>query len=130
MEREHQGGTADIAYPESTTDKPREREIQPLEEREIPRDSGRDVPLLSEDVGESFRSRWSEVQTSFVDEPRDSVKRADELVAELIQHLAAQFADERSTLESQWDSGGDVSTEDLRLALQRYRSFFDRLLRV
>ena len=70
------------------------------------------------------------MQTSFVDQPRESVKQADELVAELIQHLASQFADARSKLESQWDRGEEVSTEDLRLALQRYRSFFDRLLRV
>src|SRR5205085_11882163 len=63
-----------------------------------------------------------------LDEPRRSVEDADRLVADLMQNLAARFADERERLESQWDRGDDVSTEDLGLALTRYRSFFDRLL--
>jgi hypothetical protein len=63
-----------------------------------------------------------------VDEPRHAVEQADSLVAEMMQHLAQLFADERSKLEAQWTRGEDVSTEDLRVALQRYRSFFDRLL--
>jgi len=65
-----------------------------------------------------------------VDEPRKSVENADSLVAAAIKRLAEIFARERSSLEQQWAQGGDVSTEDLRLALQRYRSFFDRLLSV
>jgi hypothetical protein len=67
-------------------------------------------------------------QTSFVDEPRRTVEEGDTLVAELMQRLANSFAEERQSLETQWDRGDDVSTEDLRVALQRYRSFFDRLL--
>jgi hypothetical protein len=66
------------------------------------------------------------LQTSFVDEPRRSVEQADELVAEVIKDLASTFADERTKLERQWDQGDKVSTEDLRLVLRRYRSFFDR----
>jgi hypothetical protein len=85
-------------------------------------------PLLSEDQTEDFTKRWREIQVGFVDEPRDSVARADTLVADLMQQLAASFSDERERLERQWDSGDDVSTEDLRVALTRYRSFFDRLL--
>jgi hypothetical protein len=77
---------------------------------------------------DDFRSRWTEVQTGFVDEPRQAVERADELVAEAIKRLAESFSEERGRLESQWARGGDVSTEDLRLSLQRYRSFFERLL--
>jgi len=65
-----------------------------------------------------------------VDEPRRSVEQADALVAEVIKRLANSFAEERSKLEGQWGRGGDVSTEDLRVALRRYRSFFDRLLNV
>jgi hypothetical protein len=88
---------------------------------------GRD-PLLPADQVERYRSRWQEIQSGFVDEPRDSVEDADRLVADLMQRLAAGFSQAREALESQWDSGDDVSTEDLRVALKRYRSFFDRLL--
>ena len=77
---------------------------------------------------DGYRQRWQVVQVRFVDEPRDTVKQADALVAELMQRLAQTFAEERSNLESQWERGSDVSTEDLRVAMQRYRSFFDRLL--
>ena len=77
-----------------------------------------------------FRSRWQEVQTGFVDEPRHAVAQADGLVAEMMQRLAKVFADERGKLEEQWSRGDDISTEDLRVALRRYRSFFDRLLSV
>ena len=88
------------------------------------------TPLFSEsEVGE-FRSRWSHIQTGFVDEPRRTVEDADKLVASVMKRLAEGFANERSGLERQWDQGDNVSTEDLRVALQRYRSFFDRLLKL
>ena len=80
------------------------------------------------DRTEHFTNRWQEIQTSFVDQPRDAVAEADSLVADLMQRLAASFSQERERLEAQWDRGDDVSTEDLRVALTRYRSFFDRLL--
>jgi hypothetical protein len=85
-------------------------------------------PLLDTADTEGFRARWTDVQTGFVDAPRRSVEQADALVAELMQHLAKSFADERSRLESRWDSGEDIATDDLRDAFQRYRSFFERLL--
>lgn len=85
-------------------------------------------PLVAPEEASSFSNRWRDIQVEFVDRPRESVEQADALVAELMQRLAAGFADERSRLERQWDGGDDVSTEELRLALQRYRSFFDRLL--
>jgi hypothetical protein len=88
------------------------------------------MPLFSESEMGDFRSRWSKVQTGFVDEPRRTVEEADKLVAAVMQKLAEGFANERSGLEKQWDSGDNVSTEDLRVALQRYRSFFDRLLKL
>jgi hypothetical protein len=84
--------------------------------------------LLPPDQASGFHERWQDIQVSFVDEPRQAVEQADLLVADLLQRLAASFSDERKRLEGQWDRGGDVSTEDLRVALQRYRSFFDRLL--
>ena len=97
-------------------------EEQPASEQE-----GEQTLLPSEQAGD-FRQRWQGIQASFVDEPRQAVEQADALVADLLQRLAAGFSDERKRLEGQWDRGGDVSTEDLRVALTRYRSFFDRLL--
>jgi hypothetical protein len=88
------------------------------------------MPLLTESEMGDFRSQWSKVQTGFVDEPRRTVEDADKLVAAVMQRLAEGFANERSGLEKQWDRGDNVSTEDLRLALQHYRSFFDRLLKL
>ena len=87
-------------------------------------------PLFPSGEVEGFRTRWVEVQTGFVDEPRNAVEQADGLVAEMMKRLAQVFADERSKLEEQWSRGDDISTEDLRQALRRYRSFMDRLLSV
>jgi hypothetical protein len=85
-------------------------------------------PLLPTQDEERFRVEWKTIQAGFVDEPRRSVKDADRLVAELMHRLSESFSDARGDLERQWDRGDDVSTDDLRLALQRYRSFFNRLL--
>ena len=90
--------------------------------------TGDSTPLLSAEASSSFQQRWEEVQTRFVDEPRGAVKEADGLVANLMQQLAEGFAQERERLEAQWGRGEDISTEDLRVTLQRYRSFFQRLL--
>jgi hypothetical protein len=87
-------------------------------------------PLLPSDFTGELRSRWDHVQAGFVDEPKTAVQQADELVAQAIKRLAEGFADARSGLERQWAQGDDVSTEDLRLALRKYRSFFERLLKV
>jgi hypothetical protein len=84
--------------------------------------------LFSDDDSSGFRDRWTNIQTGFVDEPRQAVEQADALVAELMKHLAQMFADERAKLEAQWGQGDNVGTEELRVALQRYRSFFERLL--
>jgi len=84
--------------------------------------------LLPEERLTSLRDQWSTIQTSFVDEPKSTVEKADELVADVIQTIAKRFAEERDTLERQWSGGGEASTEDLRKALQHYRSFFERLL--
>ncbi|HEU5404404.1 MAG TPA: hypothetical protein VFU86_23855 [Terriglobales bacterium] len=86
------------------------------------------APLFSDSDVTDLRGRWSNVQTGFVDEPRRAVEEADKLVAAVMKRLAEGFANERSGLEKQWARGDNVSTEDLRVALQRYRSFFDRLL--
>jgi hypothetical protein len=86
------------------------------------------APLFAEDQATELRARWQEVQTKFVDDPRQAVQDADALVADLMKRLATTFADERNNLEDQWEHGDNVSTEDLRVTLQRYRSVFDRLL--
>jgi hypothetical protein len=84
------------------------------------------TPLLPDSA--EFQTRWEEIQVRFVDEPRGAVEDADALVATVMQRLAEGFAQERERLEAQWGRGEDISTEDLRVALQRYRSFFQRLL--
>jgi hypothetical protein len=88
------------------------------------------APLFPSEELEGLRTRWKTIQTAFVDEPRDAVHQADTLVASAMKRLAEVFADERAKLEQQWDRGDNVSTEDLRVALQRYRTFFERLLSV
>jgi hypothetical protein len=86
------------------------------------------APLLEDHELQSILVRWKDIQAEFVDEPRKAVQDADGLVAELMQRLAQMFASEREQLESRWAGGDDVSTEDLRHGLRRYRSFFERLL--
>jgi len=77
---------------------------------------------------EELRARWTTIQAAFVDEPRKAVQDADELVSTAIKQIVEGFRDQRGQLEKQWTHGGDVSTEDFRLSLQRYRAFFERLL--
>jgi hypothetical protein len=84
--------------------------------------------LLSKDKASGFSTRWTDIQSMFVDEPQTAVRNADGLVSEVIQELSHRFAQERQGLEHQWSGGGDVSTEDLRMALRHYRDFFQRLL--
>ncbi|WP_239472114.1 hypothetical protein [Streptomyces sp. NEAU-S7GS2] len=86
------------------------------------------APLLGPQETEGLRTRWQEIQQGFVDDPQQSVLAADALVAEVMQLLATTFADHKQGLEGQWHRGEEVATEDLRLALRQYRSFFDRLL--
>ena len=86
--------------------------------------------LMAHENEDAFRARWATVQTGFVDAPSRAVKEADELVAEVMNRLSEVFAQERTKLEEQWARQKEVSTEDLRVVLQRYRSFFDRLLGV
>jgi len=111
--------TADLVREADDVDKSSRGDTDQAEERQ---------PLFAGDEAEGFRGRWTEIQTGFVDEPRRAVEDADALVAEVMQRLAETFSTERATLEQQWDGDGEPSTEDLRVGLQRYRSFFDRLL--
>lgn len=89
---------------------------------------GRPTQLFPDNELNELRARWDKAQIGFVDEPRAAVEQADSLVAAVVKRIAEQFAAERAELEHQWDRGSEVSTEDLRQALRKYRSFFDRLL--
>jgi hypothetical protein len=105
---------------------------EPAREREAEAAARTDdsAPLFAAEEAQQLRGRWDAIQTAFVDEPRRAVENADELVASAMKRLAEIFAQERETLEHQWDRGEQISTEDLRVAFQRYRSFFTRILRV
>lgn len=107
-----------------------ERPLERTTERKAPVETEKDelVPLFEGNAAEKFRTRWLAIQSKFVDDPSASVKDADDLVADVIQNITSNFADRRGSLERQWSGGGDTSTEDLRLALKQYRSFFERLL--
>jgi len=109
-------------------------------DKRLAADVGSDGGDVDSDVGSAelvpaasrtgFQSRWNEVQTMFVDEPRVAVDRADALVAEVVQAVTSGFADRKVALEQRWSSGGDVATEDLRQVLRSYRAFFERLLKI
>jgi hypothetical protein len=86
------------------------------------------APLLNREEAELLRKRWNEIQGKFVDEPRSAVQQADALVSEVVETITRMFTSEHNLLEVQWNQGIDVSTEDLRKALQHYRSFFNRLV--
>ncbi|HJV96870.1 MAG TPA: hypothetical protein VJ608_12570 [Albitalea sp.] len=86
------------------------------------------APLFTPDAAQDFRAQWDGVQISFVDDPQQAVRRADELVAQVMKSLADTFSTERAKLEAELDATEQASTENLRVALRRYRSFFQRLL--
>ena len=90
---------------------------------------GEQVRLISEETAHDMRTRWDAIQGTFVDNPRNSVNDADSLVSDLLQKVSDTFEQQHHELENQWKQG-EPSTEDLRNALHRYRSLFDRLLKV
>jgi|SRR5579862_4283354 len=123
--------TADIAHGEIVEEAERRSPtVDGAQMAKEPQKAQQFDPLFAAAEAQELRTRWDSIQTAFVDEPRKSVENADNLVAAAIKRLAEIFAEERSKLEAQWGRGDNVSTEDLRLALQRYRSFFTRLLSV
>jgi hypothetical protein len=97
-------------------------------EAPIGTNAGSAAALLNREESEHFRTRWNEIQSKFVDEPRSAVQQADALVSEVVGQITQMLANEHSSLGSQWNQRDDVTTEDLRKALQRYRSFFNRLV--
>ena len=113
---------------EGTTPQPSAPESMSDRSEQTTADEGVREPVLPADRTAGYRGRWDDIQSRFVDDPRSSVEQADTLVLEVVQDLQTTFGSERSSLEAQWQSGEDVQTEELRVALRRYRSFFDRLL--
>ena len=137
--RDDRPTTADVARRAPVETDPRGAAGEPrsFKENETPSgtatladDDAQRATLLASDEAAELRERWDAIQAGFVDEPRKAVEDADSLVAQAMTRLAEMFADERAKLEGQWDRGSDVSTEDLRVALRRYRAFFGRLLAV
>lgn len=98
--------------------------------RPVPAEESAPAALLGSEEVRDLRERWTAIQSSFIDEPRRSVAEADRLVEEATGRITERFEQERERLEGIWESGEDVTTEDLRVTLQRYRAFFDRLLKV
>ena len=118
--------TRDVAAPRTDETRTIEGTRDIVPEQKLQND--RPGQLFPDNELTEFRARWDKAQIGFVDEPRAAVEQADSLVATIVTRIAEQFAAERAELEHQWDRGDNVSTEDLRQALRRYRSFFDRLL--
>jgi hypothetical protein len=101
-----------------------DREARPVADTDKP------VSLFHDEEARGFRTRWDGIQTGFVDQPKAAVEQADAMVGEMLKRLTDTFGAERARLEGQWSRGQEVSTEDLRIALKRYRSFFERLLSI
>jgi hypothetical protein len=131
--------TADLAAASDRQDQQREpsrtepdRTPQERSSLESDRSAGREdeqlAPLFASDVAGDFRARWDAVQIGFVDDPRQAVRQADELVAQVMKSLAESFSAERARFEGQLEQNDSGATENLRVALRRYRSFFQRLL--
>ena len=130
IEQLHREDETAVEKPLGTADLVQRADARVAGKDESARDVPERSPLFPETELGSFRQQWHETQTQFVDDPRTAVSHADELVASVMKRMAEVFAAERERLESDWAKGENVSTEDLRQALRRYRSFFDRLLSV
>lgn len=114
-------------FPGESTAEARPAETAQSQETATP--SEEEAPhLLTQHDEDDFRARWQEIQSKFVDDPRDAVHTADTLVAEVMQTLAKTFAEQKQELEGQWNRGEQADTENLRVALRHYRAFFNRLL--
>ncbi len=130
MDRKQGEGPAEAKRARVVSARPAETAVATDEGRSPAAADATDTPLFDAGEAHGYRTRWDAIQTGFVDEPRKAVEEADALVAEVMKKLAEVFANERSELEKEWDRGDRISTEDLRVALRRYRSFFQRLLTV
>ena len=121
-------GTPRSARGEAPEEADGQRQAPASKSKQTAPESERLEPLFPHDAADRYRTRWAEVQSGFVDDPRRAVAKGDELVAEVMKSLAESFAHERRRLEEELTSTGEASTETLRVGLRRYRSFFERLL--
>jgi hypothetical protein len=87
---------------------------------------GKITSLLSNE-SEELRSRWTSIQAQFVDQPCTSIEQADALIADAIERLSKALGIQQSQLRERWLNHDDVSTEELRLTLQEYRTFLNNL---
>lgn len=124
MNEDPRAATADVRVSAATLER------EPDGRNDEARSEGQRGLFFPAEDSTGLKSHWSDIQAGFVDEPREAVRRADALVSDVMNRLADVFARERAALEQQWDRGDQVTTEDLRLALQRYRAFLDHLLSV
>jgi hypothetical protein len=107
--------------------RPDARRAETTDDRQADNGARQRTTLIPPERAESYDSRWNELKGEFVDEPRRAVRGANELVGEVLDELEELFRRQRADLEHGLDSE-QTTTEDLRQALGRYRSFFDRLL--
>ncbi len=135
IDKEKTLSTADIAAKVERPQEDRlpERAVQergPERRQQQPMRAGDEqlAALFTPEMAGEFRSRWNAVQIGFVDDPKQAVRHADELVAQVMKCLAETFSSERARFEGEMDRADSASTETMRLALRRYRSFFERLL--
>ena len=129
------GGPPAEAEPAHAREVPPSADVQPSPRNDVQPSSGNDAQPSGDELlfaadPSGLRSRWDDIQAAFVDDPTECVQKADALVEEVVEQLTAGFSEARSRLEAQWARGEHASTEDLRVALQRYREFFQRLLAV
>lgn len=87
-----------------------------------------DGGLLDSSDRNNYQRRWDDIQVRFIDEPRQSVREADDLVSDVTGQIATRFSNARKDMEQRWEDGNDPTTEELRRAVQRYRDFFQRLV--
>jgi hypothetical protein len=113
-------GTADFV---AAADAPQGEQARDLKDEQL-------AALFPQETAEAFRSDWDAVQIGFVDDPRKAVQQADELVAKVMKSLAESFANQRASIEADVGRNEQADTENLRVALRRYRSFFERLLSI
>jgi hypothetical protein len=112
-----------------TMDPTHEQEIE-FQKKPRPSDSTKTEPItwLNRDEMEKLRSRWVSIQAQFVDQPRGSVEQAETLVADAVERIQQVLTEQQTRLSEQWCNHEDASTEDLRLTMQNYRTFLNRIL--
>ena len=126
---QHEPDAHEAGHESAARDDAQDERAKPVELSAVDTTAG-DAPLFTTDDAADYQAEWRALQADFVDDPREAVQRADELVAQVMQTLATTFNEHKHALEEQWQRGDEVQTEELRQALKRYRTFFDRLLSV